>query len=228
MQNRIRDIVNMVKAFELELIQHYMKNGRACADVRAPNGVESTFSLSTGGGSDPRGDQIAQQKMRRFARANAAQESAAATPPAIAAHAAPIASRNQTPKRTILKTTTKTAEAISRIGAELAKAPVTMAAQDLTPTEFYRLCEWTKQQGTMAAHPNREAIALAATSMIGHTVSEDTIREAMEATEMKEPDHWTPPEEPNVILARELSALMKQLGNEPSPQFSRLLANIAA
>jgi hypothetical protein len=105
------------------------------------------------------------------------------------------------------------------------KKDETAAAQELTPIEFYRLCEWVKL-ARMNLHPNLAALALAASHDIGQTVSERAMGEAMQATNTKDPDHWTPLADPHTILARELEALLKQLGQPQSSQFTRLLETL--
>jgi hypothetical protein len=203
-QSRTRTLVNMVKDAELEVVQHYSKAGRVCVDVRAPNGVERMFAISLRPG-DARGDLNEQGKIRRFARENTP------TPPAVEIPA-PVVTVKQ--KRSIMKPADQKAE-----------TPASTAAQQLTPIEFYRLCEWLKKQ-TVADFASVDALALAGAQYMGESVSEGTIREAMQATGTAEPESWTALPDPHVVLARELEALLKQLGTDPSPTFRRFLASL--
>lgn len=203
-QSRLRDLVRMVKETELEVVQHYSKSNRVCVDVRAANGVERSFSLSLRPG-DVRGDLNEQGKIRRFARENTP------TPPAVEIPAPVVTVK---PKRSIVKPADQKADTTA-----------TPAAQQLTPIEFYRLCEWLKKQ-TAADFPSVDALALAGARYMGESVSEGTMREAMLATGTAEPESWTALPDPHVVLARELEALTKALGHEPSPIFRRLLASL--
>jgi hypothetical protein len=59
-------------------------------------------------------------------------------------------------------------------------------------------------------------------------VSEETMREAMMATDTHEPEIWTALPEPHVIFAHELAAIQAALGQEPTPLFRRSLATVGA
>ncbi|ACR14994.1 hypothetical protein BcepIL02_gp01 [Burkholderia phage BcepIL02] len=204
-RSRIRNLVEMVKDAELEVVRHYSKDGRVCVDVRAPNGVERAFAISLRPG-DVRGDLNEQSKIRRFARENTP------IPPAVDIPA-PVVTVKQ--KRSIVKPADQKAE-----------TPASTAAQQLTPIEFYRLCEWLKQANA-ASVSGLDVLARAASEAIGQQVSEAAMREAMEATDTAEPDAWNPLPDPHVVLAREIEALTKALGHEPSPMFRRLLEALA-
>lgn len=192
-QSRTRDLVNMVKDAELEVVQHYSKAGRVCVDVRAPNGVERTFAISLRPG-DVRGDLNEQSKIRRFARENTPIPPAVELPPPVVK-----------PKD------------------DMKKPTETAAATELTPREFYRLCELLKKVD-LSTVASIEVAARHMGAELDMKISEEVLREAMEATDTPEPDAWNPLPEPHVVLARELEALLKQLGTDPSPQFKRLLA----
>jgi hypothetical protein len=246
-QNRIKDIVKMVHETDgLTLVKHYLKDTRACAEVRAENGVTRLFSISTSGRSDVRGDQIASQKMRRFARENAKPETNSATAKAEPARAFELRPHQKqaldylqgsSARRTItlhqkavlldtpvmtITLNSKTEPMQNQQTEQAAATPI----RELTRTEFFKLCEWTKAQGAMTAHTSLAALTAAAAAFFDQQMSEDTLREAMEATGIEEPEHWTPLEDSEVILARELKALMESLGNKPSAQFTRLLATL--
>lgn len=194
-QSRLRDLVDMVKDAGLAVVQHYSKAGRVCVDVRAPNGVERTFAISLRPG-DARGDLNEHAKIRRFARENTPIPPAVELPPPVVK-----------PKD------------------DMKKPTETAAATELTPREFYRLCEWLKQANA-ASVSGLDVLARAASEAIGQPVSEAAMREAMEATDTAEPDAWNPLPEPHVVLARELEALLKQLGTDPSPLFKRMLTSL--
>lgn len=230
MQNRTKDIVSLVEAADLELVRHYREASRTCAEVRAQNGNRHTFSISCNGKSDVRGDQIALQKMRRFARENAVKpsvEQAVTAPlPKKEAPKAPtrtvITMKPRSPTATFIEQAVPAAEVVSA-----KPAPVSEAAQDLMPKEFYRLCEWIKGV-RMAQFPSLEALALHARTSTELPVTEGAASEAMEAVEIALPDHWLAPLDPHVVLARELATLMKSLGNEPSRDFTRFLSSLPA
>jgi hypothetical protein len=96
------------------------------------------------------------------------------------------------------------------------------ALDQLTPAEFYKLCEWTKA-ANWAGIANIEAAATLASTHVKQAVSETVLREAMAATETAEPEHWTVLPEPHVVVARELDSLMKLLGHERSRLFARMM-----
>lgn len=201
--SRTRDFVNMIRSAGLDVIRTYQKHSSIYADVRAPNGVETSFFVLARQGAG-RDDLDCLARMRRFARQN----------PAPTPEAVPIPEPVVTvkPKRRIVKPTTTEAAAAT-------------AAAELTPIEFYRLCEWIKGLD-MAGIPSLDALTIDAMKKIGQAVSEASVREAMQATETDEPEHWNPLPEPHVVVARELAAFMKKLGEEPSPQFARLMQTI--
>ncbi|MGH8432527.1 MAG: hypothetical protein ACREUF_19230 [Solimonas sp.] len=150
---------------------------------------------------DARNDMNNRSSIRRWASLNAV--------PSFTAKAKPDTDEN--------KTTVKAAN-------KTAAAP-TPAEHELSRAEFFRLCEWVRT-AINATVPNLEALSIAATKHIGHAVSEETVREAMELTSTPEPEHWKPIE-PHVVVARELDALMKSLGQPTSPAFKRLMESLA-
>lgn len=91
----------------------------------------------------------------------------------------------------------------------------------MTMFELVKLFEWVKTAAAEAA--NMEVLTHRACQHIGATITEDQVREAMQATNTAEPEHWTPLPEPQHVLARELARLMEQLGVEQSSQFKRTL-----
>ena len=101
----------------------------------------------------------------------------------------------------------------------------TPAAQQLTPKEFYLLCELIKKVN-VASVSSLEVLASSLGNELGMSVSTDAAREAMEATNTPEPEVWTKLPEPAVLLARELEAIQSALGQEPSALFRRYLATI--
>lgn len=213
MNNRTRDLVNMVKDAGLEVVEHYRKHSSVCVDARAPNGVERSFHLLEKS-SSTRADLDVQTRIRRFARENPAPGAdtlveTIETPLPAPEPRAPAAQLK--PQKRILKVMK---EKITNV--------TTAAEQELTMAEFYRLCEWTKK--TVGPNvPSLAALALLATSFIGHTVSEKAVHEAMMATETPEPECWNPPKEPHIIVALELEKFMRSLGAEPSEALLNLL-----
>jgi hypothetical protein len=108
----------------------------------------------------------------------------------------------------------------------LKKPTETAAAQELTPIEFYRLCEYIKSMDVASAS-SLEVLTRGAASHLGCNLSEASVREAMTATSTAEPECWTPLADPHTIIARELAALMESLGQTPSSQLKRYLATLA-
>lgn len=215
MNNRTRDLVNMVKDAGLEVVEHYRKHSSVCVDARAPNGVERSFHLLEKS-SSMRADLDVQGRIRRFARENSAPGAdtivETTLPPPAPEPRAPAVQPKPQQKRILRIMKEKSTQTNATTAAE----------QELTMAEFYRLCEWTKK--TVGPNvPSLEALALLATSFIGHTVSEKAVREAMNATETPEPECWSPPKEPHVIVALELEKFMRSLGAEPSEALLNLL-----
>jgi hypothetical protein len=101
----------------------------------------------------------------------------------------------------------------------------TAAAQELTPIEFYKLCEYIKSMDVSSAS-SLEVLTRGAASHLGATVSEASVREAMTATGTADPECWTPLAEPIVIVARELALLLEQLGHAKSSQLTRFLETV--
>jgi hypothetical protein len=192
MRTPVRDLMNMLREHGLEAVRQYNRPGRVCIDARAPNGVETMFSVSMASAMDVRNDLDTKNMIRKFARQNPAPE-----------------------------TTTMKKATLAAVPAEA----VTEAARELTPTEFYRLCEWTKTANVRDL-PNLETLAGIASRHSTMTISESVMREAMGAVGMPEPDHWHAPGDPQLVVAWELGALMKQLGVEASPAFKKLLESI--
>lgn len=189
---RKRLLIDIVKDAGLEVVGTDIKNGRVVVEAKAPNGVSRSFSLSTSGRSDPRGDLNENSRIKRFAKANtpAAPEQLEETP-------------------------------------EMAQtAASTPAAEQLTPIEFYKLCERVKT-ADLAKYADIEVAAQAASTYSEKTISVGTLREAMDATGIVEPEAWTKLPEPHVIFARELESMLSALGQEPSPLFRRYLSTIA-
>ncbi len=120
------------------------------------------------------------------------------------------ADQNQTKKRETL-TMAKAAD----------KYTVKSTTAELTPVDFYKVCEWLKAQ-PLANFPNKEALTLGAAKHIGSTVTDADITTAMDTISISEPPHWSEPTDPHAILVRELSTMMKELGVNASPAFARL------
>ena len=163
------------------------------------NGVEREFSISLGSKSDPRGDLNELSAMKRFARENAEQ-----TP--------------QPKHRNTL--TMQKDKAKPTIKISTPSEPVVRA---LTPVDFYRACEWLKQQN-LATFPSMDALVLGAAKHIETAFLLHDMKVAMETVGISEPAHWSEPTDPHTILVRELAMMMKELGVAASPAFARLSA----
>ncbi|MDN7179054.1 hypothetical protein M0D69_13735 [Caballeronia sp. SEWSISQ10-4 2] len=117
--------------------------------------------------------------------------------------------------------------AAPQIEEEEAMSNTTPAAKELTQIEFYRLCEWLKIQD-LATYASLEVLTAAAARICSHNVSEATVREAMTATGVTDPEVWTAIPDPQIVLARELAAIQYALGHEPSSLFRRYLETLGA
>jgi hypothetical protein len=205
MHSRTKELIEMAREAGLEPIAQFSAGSRLVVEARAGNGVTRQFQLQRKPG-DQCGDLNERARMRRFGRENPAPDTETPTPePSLEAD---------------MKGQAKLSVANG------ASHTASDAAIELTPTEFYKLCEHTKGVA-WDQMSDLEAFAQAASTAIGHTVSEATAKEAMEATGTATPEHWMAPLEPHVVLARELSALLTQLGHQPSRHFTRLLEQIS-
>lgn len=204
MDRRQKDIVTMAEQADLVAVSAEKRSSRQYLTCRAENGVERSFSISMGSRSDPRGDLNELSLMKRFARENRMPTIADIQP------TQPMKSTEPQKKATLTmqKTAAKTAP-----------------AAQLSPVDFYKVCEWLKHQ-PLATFPNLEALTLGAAKHIGGAVTEADITTAMGATSISEPVHWSEPTDPHTILVRELSTMMKELGVTASPAFARLKAEL--
>ncbi|WP_109479127.1 hypothetical protein [Paraburkholderia sp. C35] len=211
MTNRTRDLVQMAKAVGLDVIKHYQKDSRIFVDTRAANGVTRAFNI-TKSPNDIRGDVNERARMKRFVNENPA----------------PTAPTPETPKRKTLTVKKADSTPISPDAAPApAAAPVSTAAQELTQKEFYRLCSFVEQGEGPAQYSSLEAYAMRVSGVMGQTVSEDAIREAMDVTGTATPDRWLPTLDPSAVLIKEMHALIESLGHKPSADFKRLFASVA-
>ncbi|RKP44735.1 hypothetical protein [Pararobbsia silviterrae] len=213
MTNRARDIKHLAERAGLEVVRVQRESNRMCAVLRAPNGVERSFSIATGK-CDSAGDNLASMHMRRFLRENPAPE--AATP-----------STEPTKKAAQMseKRPTLTAKSSPTPAASGPVSSASRAAEELTPREFHRLCLWVVSEASK--HPSAESLAVAATTHFEHAISAETVTHAMDVAECPQPEAWTPLPEPTVVLANEIAILLKSLGTDPSPQFRRLMETLA-
>ncbi|MBV7457357.1 hypothetical protein KW843_22950 [Acidovorax sp. sif1233] len=197
MERRQKDIYTMAEQAGLSPQRYERKSNRGCLLCVAENGAERTFAVSLGNRIDPRGDMNELGAMKRFARENKLPERPAAPP----------------------------TTAIKKATLTMPKAPAATSQattnEQLPPVAFYRVCEWLKSQ-KLSNFPSLEALALQAAQHIQTAVSESNVKLALEVTGTKEPEHWSDPTDPNAIIVRELSRIMKQLGEKPTPAFERL------
>lgn len=107
----------------------------------------------------------------------------------------------------------------------MAKPTSKSTTSQLSPVDFYKVCEWLKAQA-LPTFPNLEALALGAAKHIGSSVSEADVTTAMSATSISEPAHWAEPTDPQTIVVRELLNVMKDLGASASPAFAALAAKL--
>ena len=199
MDRRQKDITTMAELAELTALRCEKRNGRQFVRCRADNGVEREFSISLGSKSDARGDQNELSAMKRFALENAEQTPQPKT------------------RETLTMQKAKPAIKIDGITEPVVKA--------LTPVDFYRACEWLKQQN-LANFPSMDALVLGAAKHVETAFLVDDMKVAMETVGISEPPHWSEPTDPHTILVRELATMMKELGHAASPAFARLSAQL--
>ncbi|WP_454056830.1 hypothetical protein [Cupriavidus sp. Marseille-Q8015] len=223
MQSRLSELVRMAKDAGAEVLDKHQKSGRAYVELKAPNGVARKFSISLSP-NDARGDLNERSRIRRFMNENdpAAREPEPVKPRADAPEALnPVIPQPQ-PRRTITVSQQTSSKAGAAKASQAIKPSTTTAERELTHAEFYQLCEWIKG-AVLTNFASAEVMALAASQVIGQTVSEATLRETMTLVKVEEPEQWKPQEPDHVVVARQLDALMKRLGEEASPAFSRLM-----
>jgi len=95
----------------------------------------------------------------------------------------------------------------------------------LDPVAFYRACEWLKGQ-KIVTFASLEALAQEASKHVGAPVNESDMKLVMTTLNVQDPALWHEPKDPQAILVRELSTIMKKLGETPSPAFDRLAASL--
>lgn len=196
MERRQRDIHTMAEQAGLSPLRYERKANRATLLCLAENGAERVFSISMGSRSDARGDLNELGAMKRFAR-----ENSVLTEPTHPATTAP-----KKDYLAMLKATAPTVPA-------------------LDPVAFYRACEWLKGQ-KIVTFASLEALAQDASKHVGATVNETDMKLVMTTLNVQEPALWHEPKDPQAILVRELSTIMKKLGETPSPAFDRLAARL--
>jgi len=98
-------------------------------------------------------------------------------------------------------------------------------APALDPVAFYRACEWLKGQ-KIVTFASLEALAQDASKHVGTTINVSDMKLVMTTLNVQEPALWHEPKDPQAILVRELSTIMKKLGETPSPAFDRLAASL--
>ncbi|WP_171012263.1 hypothetical protein [Acidovorax sp. NB1] len=196
MERRQRDIFDMAERARLSPVRYERRDTRGVLLCQAENSVQREFSVSLGTRGDIRGDQNELSRMKRFARENAVLTE-------------PANPGTTTPKKDYLA---------------MLKAPAPTAPA-LDPVAFYRACEWLKGQ-KIVTFASLEALAQDASEHVGATVSEADMKLVMTTLNVQEPALWHEPKDPQAILVRELSTIMKRLGETPSPAFDRLAASL--
>ena len=198
MKKRNAELVTMAESAGLKVMSMHEKGGRVYAHCVAPNGVERPFSIVASKPSDVRGDMNEHALMKRFARQN----------PAPYKKPEPIAESEMTTAQTT---------------PAQPEAPQAVTYTTLAPRDFYRLCEWLKGQ-KMANIPSFDALHMLAAREIGESMlSPAELREAMDVTGTQEPASWKLPADPALLVAYELVAFMKRLGEIPPESLVLLL-----
>lgn len=215
MERRQKDIMTMAEHADLTVVSCEKKNSRQYAVLLAENGVKRTFSISMGSRSDARGDLNELGSMKRFARENR-------LPPAVGGIGNPEATAARSTQTTEPDPSPK---AMTNPAKKTMSLPAKSIAPTLSPVDFYKVCEWLKEQN-LANIPCMEALAMLAGQWLGSGVPEDEIKLVMETIGIKEPAHWSEPTDPQAIIARELSRVMKELGAKPSAAFERLASKL--
>ncbi|WP_227461624.1 hypothetical protein [Cupriavidus pauculus] len=227
MQSRLSELVRMAKDAGAEILDKHQKAGRASIELKAPNGVTRKFSISLSP-NDARGDLNERSRIRRFMNENdpAAQKPEPVEPPANGPEPLnPVIPQPQ-PRRTITVSQQTSSKAGAAKSSQAIKPSTATAERELTHAEFYALCEWIKA-AKLSEFASAEVMAHIGLQVIGQTISEATLRETMALVKIEEPEHWKPQEPDHIIVARELDALMKRLGEPASPAFSRLIGALS-
>lgn len=215
MDKRQKDLKVMAEASGVTPLKFDRRKSRVYLMCEAENGATREFSVSTGGTSDVRGDQNEQSLMKRWARENAKPESTPQPKKAPATMQTPVAKLS--PRQS--------ASMGEQLATQMSGKTVTKEPAELGMKDMFRLCTWMKL-GDLAKVPSMEALVLEASKHLGVAVQESTVREAMDATGVTEPVHWSEPSDPQAIIVREIGLLLKGLGQAPTDAFSKLAAAI--
>lgn len=207
-QKRRKEIEAMAKRAGVSIVEYsYTGGGHIGVLVEADNGNKKRFSCSVQAG-DYRADKNQESYFRQFARANLDRETVAHQPQTLEQH---IAADDVQQPEPITQPTKQT----------MTTTPATPAAKKYQTThiEFFKLCEWLKITNLTGVYTIPRCMELA-TPALGFPVPYTAIQSALEATGIKLPER--PANEPaqkrdrTHILAKELAALLVELGKEPS------------
>lgn len=200
MLKRERDIEDMVARAGLEML-NFAKNGAHYqVTLRAPNGETRRFAMARTP-SDVRGDLNQQAELNRWARENPAPATALSLAMKTAKDPG-MPKLPATPKKETEMTPTKNAP-LSRI-------------------EFYKACEWLKAAQLEERPMTLGQLSLVAGTALGFPVPEKDLSQCLEAIGIRLLPPSVKAKEAMRCMARELQALMKELGKEPSKELTAL------
>lgn len=195
MIKRERDIEDMIERAGLELM-NFAKNGAHYqVTLRAQNGATRRFAMAKTP-SDSRGDLNQEAELKRWARENTSDTAIAL--------AMKSARDPGLPKPLPIKTPEP--------------KPMTAKPQPLSHIEFYKACEWLKTADLDSRPMTPGQLAVVASTALGFTVPESQVGQCLEAVGLKLVPPTIKVKDAVRYLSRELLALMKELGKEPSKE----------
>lgn len=172
----------------------------------APNGVNKTFFFSTSPG-DVRADQNNESLVRRWVRENPGK-------------GAPITAVGQA----LVTASTKPAPAPAPAPASPSAAEPEKVINKLKSAEWYHLHKWT-ETASLEGMFSYTDVARAASVALDRTISASSMQTAMETVGVRLPvaPPSAEPKDRVRVVARELMALLRELGKDPSPELVSIL-----
>lgn len=200
MIKRERDIEDMVERSRLEILNFQKTGAHYQLTLRAPNGETRRFAFAKTP-SDVRGDANQEADLKRWARENQPTD---------------IAVNTKTARDPGMPKTTP---------SETKAKPMTAAISNPSfgHIEFYKTCEWLKAQKFEDQPMTSAQLAIVASTALKFTVPEKEIVQCLEVVGVR----LLPPsiKMADAIrhLSRELHALAKELGREPSKELCAMV-----
>lgn len=198
MIKRERDIEDMVERCGLETLNFSKNGGHYQLTLRAPNGETRRFAFAKTP-SDVRGDLNQEAELKRWARDNPAPDTAIS----------------------IAMKTAKDPGMPKIIPPEHKETPMAAPPAAKAPfghIEFYKVCEWLKAEKLDERPMTHGQLAVVASTALGFTVPDKEIGQCLEAVGIRLLPPTIKAKDAIRCISRELQALMKELGREPSKE----------